>query len=180
VVFDVSLALGDRLVYTEFDADGEVIHWGHESFRGEAVTGSCPVTYPLDSPFTPPPPRLDPGMGSPPSGANPGIVYAWYGSEDLWTYVPIDGTHNIDRQTVTKGPFWSANFPGGRVEGEPEISVTMRRLDGVGEWANNGRGTNAYTEPDGWFMFAGHTLELGCWEVTATYKGATLTYVYEN
>ena len=41
-------------------------------------------------------------------------------------------------------------------------------------------GTNAYTPEDRWFMIAGIDPNTpGCWRVTATYKGATLSYVYE-
>ena len=42
-------------------------------------------------------------------------------------------------------------------------------------------GTNAYTDQDGWFMIAGIDPRLaGCWKVTAEYKGATLSYVYQQ
>lgn len=41
------------------------------------------------------------------------------------------------------------------------------------------RGTNAHTTADGWFMIAGIDPDIpGCWQVTATYRGAELSYVY--
>lgn len=41
-------------------------------------------------------------------------------------------------------------------------------------------GANASTDADGWFMIAdgADPRTPGCWEVTATYEGAILTYVY--
>ncbi|MGH8913442.1 MAG: hypothetical protein ACRDZM_02895, partial [Acidimicrobiia bacterium] len=46
---------------------------------------------------------------------------------------------------------------------------------------NGGKATNAFTPEEGWFMIAGgDPNEPGCWEVEATYKGATLSYVYER
>ncbi len=41
------------------------------------------------------------------------------------------------------------------------------------------RGTNASTFEDGVFMIAGIDPEIpGCWQVTATYRDAELSYVY--
>ncbi|MGH3951108.1 MAG: hypothetical protein ACRDSE_18665 [Pseudonocardiaceae bacterium] len=45
---------------------------------------------------------------------------------------------------------------------------------------NGGKATNAYTPEEGWFMIAGIDPDQpGCWEVEATYKGASLR-VYEK
>ena len=90
--------------------------------------------------------------------------------------MPLEG-----RTEAWKTVLWSVHFPGGEVEGQPEVHVTWTRLDVPGvSFDNGGDATNAYTAEDGWFMIAGiDPDEPGCWEVTATYKGATLTYVYE-
>jgi hypothetical protein len=46
---------------------------------------------------------------------------------------------------------------------------------------NDGKATNAYTPKEGWFIIAGgDPPEPGCWQVEATYKGASLTYVYQT
>jgi hypothetical protein len=43
------------------------------------------------------------------------------------------------------------------------------------------RSTNAFTPEDGSFMIVGFDPNSpGCWEVTASYKGTTLSYVYER
>lgn len=102
----------------------------------------------------------------------------WYGTEDLWTALPVDGDY-VARKSV----WWSTNFPGGMVEEQPEVWVTWTRLD-IPEpvvMDNGGRATNAHTGEDGWFMVAGiDPDEPGCWKVEATYKDATLSYVYER
>ncbi|MFQ5524056.1 MAG: hypothetical protein ACE5F5_10840 [Acidimicrobiia bacterium] len=74
------------------------------------------------------------------------------------------------------------NFPGGETEQEPPISVTYQRLDTDQELiVDPAPGTNAFTPEDGWFMIASiDPPEPGCWRVTATYKRATVSYVYET
>lgn len=102
----------------------------------------------------------------------------WYGSEDLWTALAIDGDHG-GRKSV----WWSVNFPGGIEEEQPDVSVTWTRLDTAAPVIidNDDKATNAFTAAEGWFMIAGiDPNEAGCWEVEATYKGATLSYVYER
>ena len=100
----------------------------------------------------------------------------WYGSEDLWTALPVDGEYE-----ARKSVWWSANFPGGTVEEQPEVWVTWTRLDSDEPVVvdNDGRATNAHTAVEGWFMIAGiDPDEPGCWKVEATYKDASLSYVY--
>lgn len=124
----------------------------------------CPVTRPPVPGLAVPEPYPDqPSQG------------VWYGTEELWTVLEPDGTY-----FPRKGVFWSAKFGGGTVEEQPGLGVTWRRLDEVSPLLSAGPpGTNAYTPEDGWFMMAGiDPDDRGCWEVTATYRGATLSYVY--
>jgi hypothetical protein len=114
---------------------------------------------------------------------DPGDGLAWYGTEDLWTVLPVDGAYR-----PRKSLWWSRGFPGSPFQEGPEISVEWRRLGGERTVVerNGGRGTNAYTPEHGWFMIAGLDPgaragfydDPGCWQVTATYGEATLTYVY--
>ena len=124
----------------------------------------CPITEPNGyvPPETVTAPRLD--------------EYRWHGTAELFTPFNADGSY-FWRKTV----LWSANFPGGSVEERPKVDVTWERLDvEPPPLSNDGDATNAYTPDDGWFMIAGiDPNELGCWQVTAEYKGAVLTYVYE-
>ena len=99
----------------------------------------------------------------------------WYGTEELWTALDARGTYH-----PRKGVWWSKSFRGGEIEPKPDIAVVWRRLDvSAAPVAAGSPGTNAHTPQDGWFMIAGiDPHESGCWEVTASYRGAKLVYVY--
>lgn len=133
-----------------------------------SATTDCPITIP-DGDFTPPPSH--PAV---PSTAESGDV--WYGKAELFTVLPVDGEY-----PHRKSVWWSSEFPGGSEEEQPPITVTWTRLDDPTVTHTHAPGTNAYTGADGWFMIAGiDPDEAGCWEVEASYKGATLTYVYQR
>lgn len=130
-----------------------------------ATTTACPVTIP--GPGLAPP---DPYPAAPSDPAS-----AWYGTPALWTMLRRDGSYG-----VRKSVWWSRDFQGGAAESTPAISVTWRRLDPSGEViVEEGPGTNAFTVEDGQFMIAGiDPEEPGCWEVTASYRGTSLSYTY--
>lgn len=150
----------------------------------QARTGfDCPVTIPPQPGFVPSEPdevtysehfpEPDPWPSEYP---HEGLV--WYGSAELWTALAVDGDHG-GRKSV----WWSANFPGGIVEERPAVSVTWTRLgtDEPQVIDNGGEATNAFIPDEGWFMIAGIDPDQGgCWHVEATYKNATLSYVYER
>lgn len=106
-----------------------------------------------------------------------GEELAWYGTPGLWTALPRDGLY-----PTRKSVWWSTNYGGGATEPRPEIEVVWTRLDEpTAPIANEPPVTNAFTDEEGWFMIAGlDPDEPGCWRVTATYKGATLSYVYSR
>jgi hypothetical protein len=150
--------------------------------ENQELTSECPVTIPPHPGFlTSAPsdvtysehfPAPDPWPSEYP---HEGMV--WYGSEDLWTALPTDSDYG-----VRKSVWWSANFPGGMVEEQPDVVVTWTRIDTEEPVIldNGGDATNAFTPEEGWFMIAGiDPAEAGCWRVEATYKGASLSYVYE-
>lgn len=130
------------------------------------TASDCPITLPTGD-FTPPAPYPQDPVGD---------GQAWYGTEDLWTVLPLDGEYG-SRKSV----WWSTHFAGGQAERQPDITVTWRRLDEPDSAAitSDGPGTNAYTEEEGRWMIAGIDPHIpGCWEVTAIYRGAELTYTY--
>lgn len=131
-------------------------------------SADCSITIP-ERLFTPPAPY-------PPDPVHDGMI--WYGNDDLWTILEADGMIGY-----RKSVWWSANFPGISQEPEPEIAVTWEKLDDPNHEVivDEAPGTNAHTPEDGDFMIAGMDPEVaGCWKVTATYKGATLSYIYET
>lgn len=157
---------------------------GHDDPQmGKKTDFECPVTIPPQPGFVAGEPEnvtYSEHFPAPDTwpGEYPDEDAVWYGSEELWTALAVDGDHG-GRKSV----WWSINFPGGIVEGEPELWVTWTRLDTektvVGD--NDGEATNAYTSEEGWFMIAGiDPGEAGCWKVEASYKGASLSYVYEE
>lgn len=131
------------------------------------TTAACPVTIPAEGGFSPPEPW-------PADYPHDGMV--WFGTDGLWTALSLDGDHD-----PRKSVWWSANFPGGQEEEQPPLDVVWRRLDGDEVHVHDEDATNAYTVEEGWFMMQGIDPDTaGCWEVTATYKEATLSYVYER
>lgn len=126
------------------------------------TTGPCPVTIP-ETGFTPP--------TAPPDGLPDGE--AWFGTADLFTSLPLDGTYG-----PRKSVWWSGLFPGGTVEETPALSVTWTSLDSD-ETHTHEPGTNAFTTEQGWFMIGGIDPDTaGCWRVEASYKGARVSYTY--
>jgi hypothetical protein len=134
----------------------------------------CAITRPGPA-FTPPKPYL----ARPPKADDS----VWYGDAHLWTMLHVGGE--------TWGPWlfatppglpqktfwWSADWhPEQTGEWEPAISVTGRRLDGP-ETFTFGPGTNASAD-FGTAMLVGIDIpSYGCWELTADYREATLSYV---
>jgi hypothetical protein len=112
----------------------------------------------------------------PPDGYQPTRTdgKVWFGTEELWTAIPANGISDFE-----KSVWWSSNFPGSAEEPRPEIQVTFRLLGDESKTITNSNATIASTPDEGSFMSVGFQPDLqGCWEVTATYKDATLTYVY--
>ncbi len=119
---------------------------------------------------------LQPGLTVPPSHPDTPVFGVWYGTDELWTVLQADAGY-LPRKSV----WWSRRFPGGVEEEQPEITVTWERLDADETIIAGPPGTNAFTSEEGWFMIAGIDPQTaGCWRVTARYKGAQLSYVYDR
>jgi hypothetical protein len=138
------------------------------------MPSTCAITKPTRS-FVPPPEYAAP--------ARPPDAYdaEWFGDAHLWTMVRRGGEVWFDlprgpNGLVQKTFWWSTDFDANR-ESQPAISVTGRQLDGSGALRAPAPGTNAQAD-FGSAMLAGIDIpSTGCWEITATYKGATLAYV---
>jgi hypothetical protein len=104
----------------------------------------------------------------------------WYGSSDLWTMLDHQGEVWQHLPTspsgLTQKTFWWSQDWVAADEPEPAITVTGRRLDGPGTFSF-GPGTNA-TADFGTAMLVGIDIPTpGCWEITASYRTATLSFV---
>jgi hypothetical protein len=136
-------------------------------------TPTCDVTRP-DKPFVPPKPF---------PATPPGYYEAtWYGSAHLWTMIN-DGGEIWGPWLFASPPglpqktfWWSADWVP-REELEPAITVVGRRLDAPGSFSYGNPGTNA-TADFGTAMLVGIDIPAyGCWELTARYREASLSYV---
>lgn len=138
------------------------------------VPSTCHLTKP-DQRFVPPA-----GSSAP---VRPPDYYdsEWYGHAPLWTMLRRDGEiwfalpHGPDG-FGQKTFWWSAGFDVSH-EPQPAISVKGRQLDGPRHFASPAPGTNAGAD-FGSAMLTGVSVPMiGCWQITATYRQASLSYV---
>jgi len=104
----------------------------------------------------------------------------WYGNPALWTNLPSDGIwYGLRRDAtgyVQKTVFWREGFD---ALGEPNPALTLsgRRLDGWAPTFTESDATHGFDET-GAFMLMGVKIPTeGCWEFTARYQDANLTFV---
>jgi hypothetical protein len=135
-------------------------------------TPACEVTKPV--PFAAPSPYL----------ASPPAVYesVWFGSRALWTILDPDGEiwaqSALPRGSggLTQKTFWWSADRTPQDDLVPAITVTGRRLDGPGTF-EFGPGTNASADLGPAMLVGVEFPTPGCWELTARYRDAALSYV---
>ncbi|HVO99064.1 MAG TPA: hypothetical protein VMT15_13395 [Bryobacteraceae bacterium] len=123
----------------------------------------------LKQPYVPPAPYPATHGGKP-----------WYGSDALWT-VPLDNLHVIHGKARISAKFvyWRVGW---LQESQPFLSVVAKRLDAPAPliWAEqaNGVALGPTDRLENMAMMTGIAFtEAGCWEVSASYRGHTLSYV---
>lgn len=131
----------------------------------------CSVTRPAQ-PFAAP---------SPFPAAPPNAAEAWFGSDVLWTMLNRHGEvwHQSGQAAgLSQKTFWWSKDWVPRAEPAPAITVILTRLDGDGSYSF-GPGTNASSaDLGGTAMLVGVDFPgPGCWQLTAHYRGAALSYV---
>jgi hypothetical protein len=138
------------------------------------VPATCHLTKPTH-PFVPPAGYFAP--------ARPPAYYDsdWYGSARLWTmlrhggevwYGLPHGPNGLGQKTF----WWSADFDVNH-ENQPAISVTGRQLDGPGRFVSPAPGTNAGADFGSAMLIGVAVPTTGCWQITATYRHASLSFV---
>ena len=140
-------------------------------FPETARPDSCPITQQQEPRFIPPEPY--------PEWAPAGGF--WYGSNELWLDLRIDGTwYGLPKSDTGYGnkiALWHEGYSQAE-EPQPEITLSARQLDGEAVVEPQVYGTNAYHPDYGQFMMTGIELPtLGCWEITAVYQKASLSFV---
>ena len=141
------------------------------SSPGGTGDAGCVVTRPIPA-FSAP----SPYPSSPPDERK-----AWFGTPELLTMRELDGeiwdVPNASSPLSLKTFWWSSEWAGMRLEEQPAITVVATRLDGPGSVTADG-GTNAEAESlGGEAMLVGLEVPPGCWQLTAEYRGAVLSYV---
>lgn len=106
----------------------------------------------------------------------------WFGTSALWTNLPADGIWwGLPQENdgfVQKTVFWRDGYVAVE-EPNPDLTVSGRRLDAPSKTFSFSDATNGWDE-GGDFMLMGIRIPTeGCWEITAEYKEAKLTYVVE-
>jgi hypothetical protein len=136
-----------------------------------SAENACPVTTPGNPQFIPPAPY----------SPNAGKGKFWYGTNALWAQLPLEGVWAGLPGRDNGGRFnklflWQLGYDG-RKEPQPDIIVVLRRLDANAPLVSKRGGTNAFFEGS-WAMLTGVTFPTeGCWEITSSHAGHTLTFV---
>lgn len=104
----------------------------------------------------------------------------WYGTPALWTNLPSDGIWwelpQDDVGYVQKAVFWREGWVALN-EPNPALTVSGRRLDAPASSFTESDATHGWDET-GYFMLVGINIPTaGCWEITAEYQEASLTFV---
>ena len=142
--------------------------------KTSAVPETCPVTKPANQPFVPPRPYP----------AKPSLDQFWFGTDELWTALPVTGAwiglvHYI-RSVPTfrqKVAFWRQGFDA-HAATETKLTVSGRRTDSFAPpLQTDGPGTPSWTADDQFFMTGINFPTTGCWEITARYEDVKLTFI---
>jgi hypothetical protein len=139
----------------------------------------CPVTVPPRPGLVPP----DPYPSEPP------FKQVWYGTAELWTILDANGavwrdlSVGKDGSVGNKTLWFSERFSTAENEdfaGNADLAVTAERLDGPARTVVAEGGAPSFNRDTKNFMLVGLNLpKPGCWEVTASYRGAELAYVLQ-
>jgi hypothetical protein len=141
-----------------------VLNWIHDQPVAR-LNRICPVSHGADI------------LEDPPFGFS-----HWYGSEALAATVPPNGiwpTTVPGHLIAVKLFWWSPGFTPGS---EQNLTVDVKNLFDPSVTAEWGEPTNAgEIDGDGWTMLVGIDFQHeGCWKITGTYQGQTLSFVIET
>jgi hypothetical protein len=128
----------------------------------------CHTTLPPDPPFVPPSPYWP--------STHPGQF--WYGSAALWTLLGSrEWTNPRGKIPGTLLSWWSQDFDW-RKESQPALLVIAKRLDADGPVVSGSNANSAFVTTVRPGMMVGLTIPTaGCWEITGTYRGTSLSFV---
>ena len=104
----------------------------------------------------------------------------WFGTNDFWTALPVDGIWHWSSRTyqgLSRLSLWKAGYDGD-AEPRPEIAIDLKRLDAEGPPAHS-QLVGANANVNGLFrMASGITFpSIGCWQVIVSHGGHSVTFV---
>ena len=134
-----------------------------ETPQPEVAPENCPVTRPYQtSRFVPPAPywtKEDTGR-------------FWFGTDRLWTLLPIDGVWERSNKLF----WWRQGYDAYR-EPRPKLIITGKRLDSLAPNLKADRATNAFAPPRSAMLIGVELPTTGCWQITGRYEDDELTFV---
>jgi hypothetical protein len=153
-----------------------------DATEADRLPANCRVTLPADGSFTPPSPvPMGPVPdGQPASSIELGVDEFWYGSEKLWTVLPIDGTWRGSSPSIpgdlahfaysNKLPWF--RFHPAFSEKDGPLTITGKRLDGPASSFTEEFYANAFPRDDDNAMIMGGVdiPSFGCWQITGHYS----------
>ena len=172
VVALLATACGADPVATGRELSAQTTPTSAEATEAVGSSDACPLTIPPRPGFVPPKPY--------PPRAPDLYQSVWYGTAELWTMLDPDGEvwQDLpeDGGKFTQKTFWWSEDFSPRKSLTP-ITITGRRLDRPGSFEARGSGGGGYRYDIGSFMLVGIEIPSGCWELTARYGDAELSYV---
>ena len=158
------------LVFLVFLSQASVARQSRTAMPGD-VLETCPVTRPPALPFSPPRPY--------PSEAGAG--WFWFGTNKLWTALPVHGVWSRLPHTesgYTQKMAWFHEGFNWRLEPYPAIRLVGRRLDGAGPPLTVTGINSGHTERLGSVIGVRVNIpSLGCWEIKGHYRTGELAFV---
>ena len=139
----------------------------------DKLPDSCRVTKPPSDPFSPPHPY----------SAKADTGWFLYGSNELWTMLPTNGTWRLSNHPPSYPSFrqkqlWWREGYDAHAEPEPRLKLTGKRLDSSAPPLTAKANGAASGWPKNDFMVVGIDFPtVGCWEVTGHYESDDLTFV---
>lgn len=141
---------------------------------GSLTDFQCPITQRPTPRFIPPEPYPEWPIST---------THFWYGTDELWTELPIngvwDGLPYHDDHYGQKSVWWRVGYDW-QTEPVPPLTISGRQLDGDKLTFESDHATNAYHPDVQSFMLAGIEIPVkGCWEITGRVHDQELTYIVQ-
>ncbi|HEY6182867.1 MAG TPA: hypothetical protein VIW67_11500, partial [Terriglobales bacterium] len=136
-----------------------------ETAQLDVVPESCPITRPYrTSLFVPPSPYW--------TKENTESRF-WFGSDKLWTSLPVDG---VWKSLSVGKMFWWRQGYNAYKEPQPRLIITGKRLDSAVPDLKADHATNALLRPRHAMLIGFDFPTAGCWQITGRYEDGELTF----